>query len=60
MKILALETSGVQPVPPPCARTGRCWPRALQNSGLTHSRTLMPMAGIMLKNCGASRWRRWR
>ena len=51
MKILALESSAV------AASVAVCEDEALiaqsfQNSGLTHSRTLMPMCRDLLRNCG--------
>ena len=52
MKILALESSA-------SACSAALWEEGLiaqnfQNSGLTHSRTLLPMAHDLLKNCGVS------
>ena len=53
MKILALESSA-------SACSAALWgeegliAQNFQNSGLTHSRTLLPMAHDLLKNCGAS------
>ena len=53
MKILALESSAA-------ACSAALWgeegliAQNFQNSGLTHSRTLLPMAHDLLKNCGAS------
>lgn len=53
MRILALESSAT------AASVALCDGEALiaqafQNSGLTHSRTLLPMAEDLLKNCGKS------
>lgn len=53
MKILALESSAT-------ACSAALWgedgliAQNFQNSGLTHSRTLLPMARDLLKNCGTS------
>ena len=53
MKILALESSAV-------ACSAALWgeegliAQNFQQSGLTHSRTLLPMAHDLLKNCGVS------
>ena len=51
MKILALESSAAA-----CSvclwEDGRLLAQSFQNSGLTHSRTLMPLCGDLLKNCG--------
>ena len=53
MKILALESSAA-------ACSAALWgeegliAQNFQNSGLTHSRTLLPMVRDLLKNCGAS------
>lgn len=53
MKILALESSAT-------ACSAALWgeegliAQSFQNSGLTHSRTLLPMAEAMLHNCGLS------
>ncbi len=52
MKILALESSAVA-----CsvclAEDDRLIAQSYENSGLTHSKTLLPMAQELLKNCGA-------
>ncbi|MEG1878147.1 MAG: tRNA (adenosine(37)-N6)-threonylcarbamoyltransferase complex dimerization subunit type 1 TsaB [Pseudoflavonifractor sp.] len=53
MKILALESSAI------ACSVALCEDEILiaqsfQNNGLTHSRTLMPMAAELLKNCGVS------
>ena len=51
MKILALESSGT-------ACSAALWgeegliAQSFQNSGLTHSRTLLPMVRDLLNNCG--------
>ena len=51
MKILALESSATA-----CSvslvRDGELVAQNYQNSGLTHSRTLMPMVDSLLENCG--------
>lgn len=53
MNILALESSA-----PACSaalvRDGELVAQNYQNSGLTHSRTLLPMVDDMLRNCGES------
>ncbi len=51
MKILALESSAVSASVAVC-RGETLIAQTFQNSGLTHSRTLMPMAESLLKNCG--------
>ncbi len=52
MKILALESSAVA-----CSvcftEDERLIAQSYENSGLTHSKTLLPMAQELLKNCGA-------
>ena len=53
MKILALESSAT------ACSVALCEDEALiaqsfQNNGLTHSRTLMPMAVSLLDNCGTA------
>ncbi len=53
MKILALDTSAAACSAARC-RGGVLVARSWQNSGLTHSRTLLPMADSLLRNCGAS------
>ncbi len=50
MKILALETSA-KAVSCALYEDGRRLAFSFQNSGLTHSRTLMPMVDDMLRNC---------
>ena len=52
MKILALESSAVACSAALC-EDETLVAQAFQNNGLTHSRTLMPMCGDLLKNCGA-------
>ena len=53
MMILALESSA-----PACSaalsRDGVLLAQSWQNSGLTHSRTLLPMVHDMMKNCGVT------
>ena len=53
MKILALESSAVA-----CSvcltEDAEMLAQSYENSGLTHSRTLLPMAEELLKNCGVS------
>ena len=53
MKILALESSATA-----CSAAlwgeGGLIAQSFQNSGLTHSRTLLPMAHDLLKNCGTA------
>ena len=56
MKILALESCHSL-LPRRCGGGGAC-AQSFQNSGLTHSRTLLPMARTMLNNCGRG-WSRW-
>ena len=53
MKILAFESSAVSAS---VALTGdeKLIAQSFQNCGLTHSRTLLPMADSLLRNCGAS------
>lgn len=51
MKILALESSATACSVALC-RDGELVAENYQNSGLTHSRTLLPMVDSMLKNCG--------
>lgn len=51
MKILALESSAAACSAALC-EDGRLLAQSFQNSGLTHSRTLMPMVRDMLKNAG--------
>jgi len=51
MKILALETSA-KSVSAAVVENGRILCSAYQNTGLTHSQTLMPMAQELLKSCG--------
>ena len=53
MKILALESSAVACSAALC-EDETLVAQAFQNNGLTHSRTLMPMCGDLLKNCGAA------
>ena len=53
MNILALEASA-GPCSAALCRDGVLAAQSWQNSGLTHSRTLLPMVDSMLKNCGAS------
>ena len=53
MKILALETSAAACSAALC-QDGTLLAQSWQNSGLTHSRTLLPLVDSMLKNCGAS------
>ena len=50
MNILALETSAVACSTALC-REEELLAQSYQNSGLTHSRTLMPMVDDLLKNC---------
>ena len=50
MNILALETSAVACSAALC-REEELLAQSYQNSGLTHSRTLMPMVDDLLKNC---------
>ena len=51
MKILALETSA-KAVSAAISENGRILASGYQDTGLTHSRTLMPMVEAMLKNAG--------
>ncbi len=51
MKILALESSAVTASVAVC-EDEKLLAQSFQNSGLTHSRTLMPMAADLLKNAG--------
>lgn len=51
MKILALESSALAASAALC-EDGRCVGLYLQNCGLTHSETLLPMAENLLKGCG--------
>lgn len=51
MKILALESSAAACSAALC-RDGELIAQSFQCSGLTHSRTLLPMVHDMLKNCG--------
>ena len=51
MNILALESSAAACSAALC-RDGVPAAQAFQCSGLTHSRTLLPMVHDMLKNCG--------
>ena len=51
MNILALESSAAACSAALC-RDGELVAQSFQNSGLTHSRTLLPMVDSMLKNCG--------
>ena len=51
MNILALESSATACSAALC-RDGALIAQSFQNSGLTHSRTLLPMVNDMLKNCG--------
>lgn len=51
MKILALETSA-RSVSAAVTENGAVLASSYQNTGLTHSRTLMPMVDAMLKNAG--------
>ena len=53
MNILALEASA-GPCSVALCRDGVLVAQSWQNSGLTHSRTLLPMADSLLRNCGAS------
>ena len=53
MRILALESSATACSAALC-RDGELVAQSYQNSGLTHSRTLLPMARDLLKNCGTS------
>lgn len=51
MMILALESSATACSAALC-RDGELVAQTYQNSGLTHSRTLLPMVDSLLKNCG--------
>ena len=51
MKILALESSAVACSVAVC-EDEKLIAQSFQHSGLTHSRTLLPMCGDLLKNCG--------
>ena len=51
VKILALESSAAACSAALC-RDGALIAQSFQNSGLTHSRTLLPMVDDMLRNCG--------
>lgn len=51
MKILALESSATACSAALC-RDGELLAQSFQCSGLTHSRTLLPMVNDLLKNCG--------
>ena len=53
MKILALESSAAACSAALC-EDEELIAQSYQNSGLTHSRTLMPMVERLLENCGAS------
>jgi len=53
MKILALESSALA-ASAALWTDGRCTGLYLQNCGLTHSETLLPMAENLMKGCGAS------
>ncbi len=53
MKILGLESSA-KSASAALTEDGKILARSFQNSGLTHSRTLLPMAEAMLKNCDLS------
>ena len=53
MKILALETSA-KACSAAVTENGQVIASAFQNTGLTHSRTLMPMVEAMLKNADLS------
>jgi len=50
MKILALESSAVA-CSAALSEDGKILAEVFQNSGLTHSRTLLPMVNSMLENC---------
>ena len=52
MNILALESSATACSAALC-RDGALVAQSFQSSGLTHSRTLLPMVHDLLKNCGA-------
>ena len=51
MRILAFETSA-KAASAALLEDGRLVAESYQNSGLTHSRTLMKMAEDLLQNCG--------
>ena len=53
MRILALETSA-KAVSAAVTEDGKVLCSGYQDTGLTHSRTLLPMARDLLKNCGTS------
>ena len=53
MNILALESSATA-CSTALVRDGALVAQNFQNSGLTHSRTLLPMVDDMLRNCGES------
>ncbi len=53
MKILAFESSSVS-ASVALTEDDKLIAQAFQNCGLTHSRTLLPLAESLLKNCGAS------
>ena len=53
LNILALESSATACSVALC-RDGELVAQSFQNSGLTHSRTLLPMVHDLLKNCGES------
>lgn len=53
MTILALESSATACSVALC-RDGKLVAESYQNSGLTHSRTLLPMVKSLLENCGES------
>lgn len=53
MKILALESSAAA-CSAALSKDGAILAQSYQNSGLTHSRTLLPMVNDMLRNCGES------
>ena len=53
MMILALESSA-RACSAALSRDGGLMAQSFQNSGLTHSRTLLPLVENMMKNCGIS------
>ena len=53
MKILALESSAVS-ASVALTEDDKLIAQSIQNCGLTHSRTLLPMAEALLANCGVS------
>ena len=53
MKILAFESSAVS-ASVALVENEKLIAQSFQNCGLTHSRTLLPMAESLLKNCGAA------